>query len=92
MAQVEHSRLDVMDRGQRSRRCELVALLTPRAGWIGLAAAMVGVIASWFREHTTQRNAIIVGAAAVVFVLVMTAWRGDLIRRRDFPGRARRLL
>jgi hypothetical protein len=37
--------------------------LTARAGWLGLASAMLGVIASWPEEESTRSAIITVGAA-----------------------------
>jgi hypothetical protein len=60
--------------------------LTGRAGWLGLATAMVGVIASWPAEETMRRAVIVAGAAILAVLLLVMAWRGDLLRRTIAPG------
>lgn len=60
--------------------------LTARAGWLGLAAAMVGVIASWPEEETTRHAIIVSGTAVLAALLVVLLWRGELRRRTIAPG------
>jgi hypothetical protein len=64
----------------------LLRFLTARAGWLGLAAAMVGVIASWFAEEETRQAVIAVGAVSVATLFIVTIWRGELRRRSVEPG------
>ena len=60
--------------------------LTVRAGWLGLAAVMVGVIASWPAEETTRHAVIVTGAAVLAGLVLVMAWRGELRRRNISPG------
>ncbi len=60
--------------------------LTARAGWLGLAAAMVGVIASWPVDETTRHTFITAGTAILAALLLVMAWRGELRRRAIAPG------
>jgi hypothetical protein len=60
--------------------------LTERAGWLGVAAAMVGVIASWPEEETTRRAIIAAGTAILAALLLVLTWRGELRRRTIAPG------
>jgi len=60
--------------------------LTARVGWLGLAMAMVGVIASWFADEPTRHLAIQIGTAIVSALLIVMAWRGDLVSRMIRPG------
>lgn len=60
--------------------------LTGRAGWLGLATAMVGVLASWSTEETTRHAVILVGVTIVAALLAVTASRGELRRRVIAPG------
>ena len=60
--------------------------LTARAGWLGLATAMVGVIASWPAEEGSRHAIITVGAFSVATLFVVVTWRGELRRRRVEPG------
>ena len=60
--------------------------LTPRIGWLGLATAMVGVIASWFGDENTRHTAIQLGTAIVSAMFVLLACRSDLLPREVEPG------
>ena len=60
--------------------------LTQRAGWLGLATAMVGVLASWATDEAPRRTVIAAGTATLLLLLLVMAWRGDLRRRRVKPG------
>lgn len=60
--------------------------LTRLAGWLGLAAAMVGVIASWLTDETWRHATIRIGTAALVALLVVIVARGELHRRKVKPG------
>jgi hypothetical protein len=60
--------------------------LTARAGWLGLATAMVGVIASWPAEAPTRRAVIMAGTAILAALLLVMASRGELRRRAIAPG------
>jgi len=61
-------------------------LVNPRIGWLGLATAMVGVLTSWPQEDSTRRAVIAVGAAILVTLLLVIAWRVGVVRRRIAPG------
>jgi hypothetical protein len=60
--------------------------LTQRAGWLGLALGMTGVIASWLTEESDRRVVILVGCAIVGAFLLVTLWRGELRRQHIKPG------
>ena len=60
--------------------------LTRRAGWLGLAIALVGVLASSFTAEATRHAVIIVGVAILATLLAVAAWRGELARSRIEPG------
>jgi len=47
---------------------------------------MVGVIASWFADEPTRHLAIQIGTAIVSALLIVMAWRGDLVSRMIRPG------
>jgi hypothetical protein len=59
---------------------------TARVGWLGLATAMVGVIASWFAGEAARHTAIQFGTAIVSALLILVVWRGDLSPRAIEPG------
>jgi hypothetical protein len=61
-------------------------LVNPRIGWLGLATAMVGVLASWPPEDSPRRAVIAVGAAILIALLLVIAWREGVVRRRIAPG------
>jgi hypothetical protein len=59
---------------------------TPRVGWLGVAAAMVGVIASWFVDDASQQVVIEIGTAIVAVLLAVLAWRNDLLQTERDAG------
>ena len=61
-------------------------LVNPRVGWLGLATAMLGVLASWPPEDSTRRAVIVAGAGILVTLLIAVAWREGVVRRRIAPG------
>lgn len=60
--------------------------VTRIAGWLGLAAAMVGLVASWSTDATLRRATIAIGAATLIALLVVIVARGELRPRRIEPG------
>jgi hypothetical protein len=61
-------------------------LVNARVGWLGLATAMLGVVASWPQDDATRHPVIAVGAAILVTLLLVIAWREGVVRRRIAPG------
>jgi hypothetical protein len=59
---------------------------TARVGWLGLATAMVGVIASWFPGEATRHTTIQLGTALVSALLILLVWRRDVLPRAIEPG------
>jgi hypothetical protein len=59
-----------------------------RVGWLGLAAAMVGVVASWFTDTASQQAVIELGAGIVAVLLAVLALRNDLLPRELGVDRA----
>jgi hypothetical protein len=59
---------------------------TAQAGWLGLAAAMVGVVASWPADEATRRAIIMAGTATLAALLLVMAWRGELRQQAIAPG------
>lgn len=53
-----------------------------RVGWLGVAAAMIGVIASWFTDDLSRQAVIEIGTAVVSMLLALLAWRNDLLPAR----------
>jgi hypothetical protein len=64
---------------------------TARVGWLGVATAMVGVVASWFADSASQQVVIETGTALVAVLLAVLAWRNDLLPRDGEPGARRRV-
>jgi len=61
-------------------------LVNARVGWLGLGAAMLGVLASWPPGDDARRAVITVGAAILMTLLLVIAWREGVVRRRIAPG------
>jgi hypothetical protein len=61
---------------------------SPRVGWLGLAAAMVGLVASWFTDTASQQAVIELGAGIVAVLLAVLALRNDLLPRELRVDRA----
>jgi hypothetical protein len=57
-----------------------------RAGWLGLCAAMTGVVASWPQQEETQRFILIGGAVVVILLSLISLRRGELRRETNDPG------
>lgn len=61
-------------------------LVNQRVGWLGLATAMLGVLASWSPQDPSRRAVIALGAAILVTLLLVVAWREGVIRHKVAPG------
>ncbi len=52
---------------------------TARVGWLGIAAAMVGLVAAWFSDRASQQVIIEIGAGFVAALMALLALRNDLL-------------